>query len=549
MLSHSSVKLWGSSALVVGGAMSEDGLTLSPTALRHDTQILLNMYCNDHMNFDDGTCCSSPEPYTTLQIVTFSIFLVCMVLAAVLAAHTRLQNWRRGRDYRPLGQAQAGQVGQGQETGDAARQALAALATLGLILAYFYLCDRTNFFMKENKYYSEWSFWLPVGYVLVLGLFFTEEARSPRVLHREQTAEWRGWMQLLVLGAQVTGAARLLPHHMLLRALASAYLFLSGYGHFCYVWHTGDAGLVRLLRVLFRLNFMTVALCLTMNRPYQFYQFVPLLSFWLVLLYSVLALPPLVSALTSEGHPYRYGYLALKFLGLFAVITVLYMSEVFFEKVFVTRPWKALFVTTDDDIQQWWQRWKSDRYSLWAGAVFAACFRLAQRHQLLDDSSHANLLAPRAAVAAALAALALLAGWLALPLLCGGRRPCEEVHGYIGALPALAYVVLRNLSGALRSRYSSFLAWFGDISLELFVCQHHIWLAADTHGVLVLVPGMPNLNLLLTSFIFVCAAHEVRRLTQLLQPLVVPSDVRKCLRNLLLFIVILVPIGIHDGMF
>ena len=56
--------------------------------------------------------------------------------------------------------------------------ALAALARLGLIMAYFYLCDRTNFFMKENKYYSEWSFWLPVGYVFALGLFFTDESRS-----------------------------------------------------------------------------------------------------------------------------------------------------------------------------------------------------------------------------------------------------------------------------------------------------------------------------------------------------------------------------------
>ena len=36
--------------------------------------------------------------------------------------------------------------------------------------------------------------------------------------------------------------------------------------------------------------------------------------------------------------------------------------QVFFERVFVTRPWKALFVTTDDDIHEWWFRWKLDRY-------------------------------------------------------------------------------------------------------------------------------------------------------------------------------------------
>lgn len=52
----------------------KDGIHLGQTPLRHDTQILLNAYCNDHMNFNDGTCCSSAEPYTTLQVITFSAF-------------------------------------------------------------------------------------------------------------------------------------------------------------------------------------------------------------------------------------------------------------------------------------------------------------------------------------------------------------------------------------------------------------------------------------------------------------------------------------------
>lgn len=46
--------------------------------------------------------------------------------------------------------------------------------------------------MKENKYYSPISFWLPLGYVFALGLFFTEDSRYTKVLHRDQTEEWRG---------------------------------------------------------------------------------------------------------------------------------------------------------------------------------------------------------------------------------------------------------------------------------------------------------------------------------------------------------------------
>lgn len=38
------------------------------------------------------------------------------------------------------------------------------------------------------------------------------------------------------------------------------------------------------------------------------------------------------------------------------------LPQVFFEKIFVMRPWKALFVTTDDDIHEWWFRWQLDRY-------------------------------------------------------------------------------------------------------------------------------------------------------------------------------------------
>ena len=35
-------------------------------------QIFLNMYCNEVMDFHDGTCCRKPEMTTTLQIVTFA---------------------------------------------------------------------------------------------------------------------------------------------------------------------------------------------------------------------------------------------------------------------------------------------------------------------------------------------------------------------------------------------------------------------------------------------------------------------------------------------
>lgn len=45
-------------------------------AKKTGAQILLNVYCNDHMNFQDGSCCRSAELYTSLQIITFAVLFL-----------------------------------------------------------------------------------------------------------------------------------------------------------------------------------------------------------------------------------------------------------------------------------------------------------------------------------------------------------------------------------------------------------------------------------------------------------------------------------------
>lgn len=76
ILKYSGVQIWSSSKQIASGLLDQaiDGWHLSKLAAQHDIQILLNMYCNDYMNFNDGSCCSSAEVVTILQIITYAVF-------------------------------------------------------------------------------------------------------------------------------------------------------------------------------------------------------------------------------------------------------------------------------------------------------------------------------------------------------------------------------------------------------------------------------------------------------------------------------------------
>ena len=180
--------------------------------------------------------------------------------------------------------------------------------------------------------------------------------------------------------------------------------------------------------------------------------------------------------------------------------------------------------------------------------IFAAFFIVAQKYNFVDDNNHGNLFSRRISLTSTLLAVVGIGFYTTYTFFCKNKQDCEEIHSYIVFLPIVGYIVLRNISGVLRTRFSTLFAWFGKISLELFICQSHIWLAADQNGVLVLLPGFPTLNIILTSFIFVCISHEINRLTSLLVHYIVPNDWKTAMRNFLLFLLILIPIARIDGM-
>ena len=52
---------------------------------------------------------------------------------------------------------------------------------------------------------------------------------------------------------------------------------------------------------------------------------------------------------------------------------------------------RHVLLTQDDDIHEWWFRWKLDRYTMVGGSLFALLITAAGKLKLYDDSNHGSL--------------------------------------------------------------------------------------------------------------------------------------------------------------
>ncbi|XP_055013218.1 N-acetylneuraminate 9-O-acetyltransferase-like [Boleophthalmus pectinirostris] len=527
-LGSSRIKSFGASRQAALQNISEiaDGLHMTPRVRDVGAMALMNSVCNKVIRPIDGSCCQNSPPLTFLQKMALCLF-VASTLLFLLFHFLRKRPHRRppAPDPESLEEKKPATAPGGPGA------ACGALCRMGLIMVYFYLCDRADVFMKEQKCYSHSAFFIPLISVFVLGVFCSESTKESRVLNREQTDEWKGWMQLVILIYHISGASAFIPVYMHVRVLVAAYLFQTGYGHFSFFWLKGDFGLYRVCQVLFRLNFLVLVLCAVMDRPYQFYYFVPLVSFWFVIIYGALAAWPQIVQKKASNSALWYLGILLKLVGLLLLICLFAYSQGVFESTFTAWPLSSLF-QLDGDIREWWFRWRLDRFAVLQGMVFAFLYLLLQKKQVLSETRGEALFSAKVSLPLLLLSGLSFVTYSVWASNCQTKAQCNQMHPYISVLPILAFILIRNIPGFARSVYSSFFAWFGKISLELFICQYHIWLAADTKGILVLIPGNPSLNILVSSFIFVCVAHEISLITNLLAQLLIPKDTVALLKRL-----------------
>ncbi|KAJ2823264.1 hypothetical protein IWW50_003855 [Coemansia erecta] len=442
-----------------------DGLHYSRALSGASVNVLLNRVCNrDAIERSPPmrtTCCFEYPPPN--RFVRAFALLTLVIIPALLAVRARFPA------LRVLGLAPAADT-------------LRAMLVFGAALLVMFVSDRTPLFEKLQKHFVAWVFAALVAAALAAGAATWRADKGAAFLGRAQTDEWKGWMQLVILAYHLMNASGVAGIYNPVRVLVAMYLFMTGYGHACFFYSKRDYGLRRLTAVLLRTNVLAVGLAYVMGTSYMDYYFAPLSSAWVLIVWLTMRVLPSANYTRLAWPKLCASALA------FSLVNRLHLWPfALLARIGVT--WSA---------REWEFRFGTDIFIVYVGMA-AALASLQHGAHLQAHPRWPQL--KRWAVAASLVGLAL---YFYFELTRPSKFVYNAWHPYVSPIPVLSFVVLRNASGYLRSHSSSMFRAAGLISLELFIAQFHMFLAADTKAVLVLADSrLWWVNLALTSLVFV----------------------------------------------
>ncbi|PRW50849.1 CAS1 domain-containing 1 [Chlorella sorokiniana] len=410
----------------------------------------------------------------------------------------------------------------------ACRDSLRAAVEFGTILAWFYVADRTSIIAPGTKSYSRDVFvFIFVVMTAVAGGYSLKQHRT-LLLHRTQTEEWKGWMQVLFLLYHYFNAKEI---YNAIRVFIAAYVWMTGFGNFSYYYRTADFGIGRFCQMMWRLNFLVLFCCLALNNSYMLYYICPMHTLFTIMVYAALAI----------GSRYNKSDLAiwLKIGACFLVVFVFWDIKPIFYALW--SPFMFMMGYSDprrpsaDKLYEWHFRSSLDRYIWIYGMV---CAMLHPKVEAFLKSVDAMETKRRRATRAVLTVVFVGIGlaWYQYVYLLP-KVQYNKVHPYTSWIPITVFFMLRNLTPPLRTFSMGLYGWLGCITLETYIGQFHTWLLSKRPDgqpiyLLTLLPGYPLLNFAAVSALYVVISHRLFLTTNSLKEAVVPhDDNRLLLRN------------------
>ena len=92
---------------------------------------------------------------------------------------------------------------------------------------FFYICDYVHLFPKANRTYSRDLFVVLMLLLFIVAAGLTCKENNSKLLNRDQTEEWKGWMQVMFVWYHYFKAAEI---YNAIRIFIAAYVWMTGFG-------------------------------------------------------------------------------------------------------------------------------------------------------------------------------------------------------------------------------------------------------------------------------------------------------------------------------
>lgn len=373
------------------------------------------------------------------------------------------------------------------------RTIIRAFSAFASAVSLQYVADRTHVFEQVTRLPLEPpNLRNMIIAIVIIGFISIRRSKPPKkltnstkqpdqpFLPRDQSDEWKGWMQFLIITYHYNMAWTNTMFWAVIRLAVASYLFLTGFGHTVYFLQKRDYSFRRVAAVMIRTNLLPVALAYVMRTRWLMYYYMPLSTFWFLAVYATLAIAPSWNERTI--------LLVGKIFASAATIQALLRTKDLIETI--VRVF-AIACKISFDTQKFFQvRVKNDAYIVYVG-MLAAIFYLWTRDVLGSDrrqdalSKFFRRAFPWLKLATVGISLAAFVGfWFIAHQRLNSQPKWQDFQPYITFIPILTFTVMRNAHPVLRNFHSAAFAWLGRYSGEMYVMQDHLWLAGDQEAVL-----------------------------------------------------------------
>jgi N-acetylneuraminate 9-O-acetyltransferase len=368
----------------------------------------------------------------------------------------------------------------------------------GLVMGLTYVCENHWIFEHSKKFYSRDLFLFVLIIFFAYALYTIKPVHDLTLLGREQTEEWKGWMQFIFLMYHYFHAEEV---YNSVRVMITCYVWMTGFGNFSFFYIKKDFGWLRVAQMLWRLNFSCLLLMWTHGNTYILYYICPMHTFYFCMVYVTMYL---FASVNNTKWMIRVKLLVLGIL----IYIIWDINGGIFDVLFSFLGTDKIIGATSGSVWEYYFRTSLDHWSTYLGMIFALNFPLAEQYFVKAQGW------PLVLASVAMGALTI---WWVVYFYTLEKMTYNLYHSYFAIIPLTSYIFFRNLTPAIRSGVSMSLHEIGKTTLETYLLQHHIWLTSNAKTLLTIVPDSPWINFALTSVLFVVVSKELYRLTMSLR--------------------------------